>query len=95
MIDVVLSEHVSKYLHVYKSSISYMDVHQSIGGVMVSIAAFQAVDLGSIPGQCKFLYDLTDIFMCYLGRAPHRSVVDVGGTSVACPTIYVTYKVLS
>ena len=26
-------------------------------------------------------------------RAPHRSVVDVGGTSVACPTIYDTYTV--
>lgn len=24
---------------------------QGVGGVMVSIAAFQAVDLGSIPGQ--------------------------------------------
>ena len=27
-------------------------------------------------------------------RAPHRSVVDVGGTSIACPTIYVTYTVV-
>ena len=26
-------------------------------------------------------------------RAPHRSVVDVGGTSVACLTIYDTYTV--
>ena len=26
----------------------------SVGGVMVSIAAFQAVDLGSIPGQRTF-----------------------------------------
>ena len=25
----------------------------SIGGIVVSIAAFQAVDLGSIPGQCN------------------------------------------
>ena len=55
---VVLSEqsgHVPKYLHVYKSSISNVAVQQSIGGVIVSIAAFQVVDLGSIPGQCKFL----------------------------------------
>ena len=27
-------------------------------------------------------------------RAPHRSVVDVGGTSVACPKIYATYMVV-
>ena len=27
-------------------------------------------------------------------RAPHRSVVDVGGTSVTCPTIYTTYTVV-
>ena len=26
----------------------------SIGGIVVSIAAFQAVDPGSIPGQCSF-----------------------------------------
>ena len=26
-------------------------------------------------------------------RAPHRSVVDVGGTSVASSTIYATYTV--
>ena len=55
---VVLSEHVPKYLHVYKSSISHIVVHQSIGGVMVSIAAFQAVDLGSIPGQCIFVHSV-------------------------------------
>ena len=28
-------------------------------------------------------------------RTPHRSVVDVGGTSIACPTIYTTYTVVS
>ena len=27
-------------------------------------------------------------------RAPRRSVVDVGGTSVACPTIYAAYTVV-
>ena len=27
-------------------------------------------------------------------RAPHRSVVDVGGTSVAYPTIYTAYTVV-
>ena len=27
--------------------------HQSVGGIMVSIAAFQAVDPGSIPGRRK------------------------------------------
>ena len=26
-------------------------------------------------------------------RAPHRSVVDADGTSIACPTIYATYTV--
>ena len=28
--------------------------HQSVGGIMVSIAAFQAVDPGSIPGRRNF-----------------------------------------
>ena len=47
---------LSKYLNVYtmyKSFINQTILQQSIGGVMVSIAAFQAVDLGSIPGQCN------------------------------------------
>ena len=29
--------------------------HKSVGGIMVSIAAFQAVDPGSIPGRRNFL----------------------------------------
>ena len=34
-----------------------------VGGVMVSIAAFQAVDLGSIPGQRTFFY--IDVSSCF------------------------------
>ena len=32
-------------------------MQESVGGVMVSITAFQAVDPGSIPGQCILLGD--------------------------------------
>ena len=35
--------------------------HTSVGGIMVSIAAFQAVDPGSIPGRHK-------IFVMFLDR---------------------------
>ena len=38
-------------------------IQQSIGGVMVSITAFQAVDLGSILGQCILFSSL----LPYLG----------------------------
>ena len=31
-------------------------VYASVGGIMVSIAAFQAVDPGSIPGRRKFFF---------------------------------------
>ena len=39
---------------IIKSFISDKIFQQSIGGVMVSIATFQAVDLGLIPGRCNF-----------------------------------------
>ena len=48
---------------VIKSFISDVVIQQSIGGVMVSIAAFQAVDLGSIPGQCNFSLSLRSAFL--------------------------------
>ena len=35
--------------------------HQSVGGIVVSMAAFQAVDPGSIPGQHKLFS-----FFCFL-----------------------------
>ena len=35
---------------------SAVTLSQSVNGVMVSIAAFQAVDPGSIPGWCKYFF---------------------------------------
>ena len=35
-----------------------LNITSGVGGVMVSIAAFQAVDLGSIPGQRTFFFIL-------------------------------------
>ena len=35
-----------------------------VGGIMVSIAAFQAVDPGSIPGRRNFLKILSRTFVC-------------------------------
>ena len=37
------------------SFVNQVDKH-SVGGIMVSIAAFQAVDPGSIPGRRKFFF---------------------------------------
>ena len=53
MVVLVLARFIVN-ICVIKSFISDRKFQQSIGGVMVSIAAFQAVDLGSIPGQCIF-----------------------------------------
>ena len=44
--------------------------HVSVAGVMVSIIAFQAMDLGSIPGRRAFIFILhTDFFVCV--KNPH------------------------
>ena len=56
MASLVLAEFMSNIYVMYKSFINDVMFQQSIGGVMVSIAAFQAVDLGSIPGQCIFYF---------------------------------------
>ena len=52
--SLVLVEYMPNIYVTYKSFISDAIIQQSIGGVMVSIVAFQAVDLGSIPSQCIF-----------------------------------------
>ena len=39
--------------------------HGSVGGIVVSIAAFQAVDPGSIPGRRSYFW-LILIFLTYL-----------------------------
>ena len=47
--------YVPKYLqYSIRTSSVLLSFNKGVGGVMVSIAAFQAVDLGSIPGQCNF-----------------------------------------
>ena len=38
--------------------LQYSDLPVSVGGIMVSIAAFQAVDPGSIPGQRSSRFDI-------------------------------------
>ena len=45
-----------KYFCVLGQGVKYFQLyHVSVGGIMVSIAAFQAVDPGSIPGRRMFL----------------------------------------
>ena len=39
---------------------------RGVGGIMVSIAAFQAVDPGSIPGRRKFVFLIFAIRRCHL-----------------------------
>ena len=63
MASLVLAECMPNIYVIIKSFISDVVFQQSIGGVMVSIAAFQAVDLGSIPGQCMFF----SVFFCING----------------------------
>ena len=47
--------------HHFSVLLSVLLLHQSVGGIVVSIAAFLAVDLGSIPGRrnrfCHVLFD--------------------------------------
>ena len=44
-----------------------MNLSSSVGGIMVSIAAFQAVDSGSIPGRRKTLLEFFfDFFDCLI-----------------------------
>ena len=43
----------------YSQRIYHFQIRNSVGGIVVSIAAFQAVDPGSIPGQRRdFLCEL-------------------------------------
>ena len=50
------AEEAIKYFHVLEHGVKYFQLyHVSVGGIMVSIAAFQAVDPGSIPGRRMFL----------------------------------------
>ena len=41
--------------------------HRGVGGIVVSIAAFQAVDPGSIPGQRTFLFSFScfSVLFCF------------------------------
>ena len=41
-----------------------------VGGIMVSIAAFQAVDPGSIPGRRIFFWKLSKPSLTFRGHAP-------------------------
>ena len=50
------AEEAIKYFPVLEHGVKYFQLyHVSVGGIMVSIAAFQAVDPGSIPGRRMFL----------------------------------------
>ena len=47
MASLVLADYMPNIYVIHKSFISDVIIQQSIGGVMVSIVAFQAVDLGT------------------------------------------------
>ena len=54
----------------------------SVGGIMVSIVAFQAIDPGSIPGQCIFfLYPC-----CLLLKLPFLEVISWNAIASYCTT---------
>ena len=48
----------------------------SVGGIMVSIAAFQAVDPGSIPGR-RSHFSISKIFKFLLGKGPLMEILDI------------------
>ena len=54
----LLANHWRRFVAIqqYIYLLFYVDNHESVGGIMVSIAAFQAVDPGSIPGRRSFLF---------------------------------------
>ena len=68
------------YLFIYLLVLhKYHEVTSGVGGVMVSIAAFQAVDLGSIPGQrtlfLRFLF-FSSISLGYYNRKSKYNKTD-------------------
>ena len=59
---------------------------ESVGGIMVSIAASQAVDPGSIPGRrnCFFVSNLVRIYTKYLFiLTGKRTIESIGGIMVS------------
>ena len=52
--------------------------HKSVGGIMVSIAAFQAVDPGSIPGRRNFsaIFFIQNCKSTNMPRNPSKNQVE-------------------
>ena len=46
-------------------------MNTSIGGIVVSIVAFQAIDPGSIPGRRNFVSNFINIFRFVCGKGKH------------------------
>ena len=55
ILKVVLTKAI--FLIIYVCWLNFIVFSLSVGGIMVSIAAFQAVDPGSIPGRRKTLLE--------------------------------------
>jgi len=64
-----------------KTHLLVLGIHARVGGVMVSIAAFQAVDPGSIPGQRTFFqgqrYPNLDLFLSSENCRRRHSALDL------------------
>ena len=52
------------------------DSMQSVGGVTVSMVAFQAVDPGSTPGRRTFFISYFELQLCWLDPADHIGAKD-------------------
>lgn len=58
-----------------------------VGGIVVSIAAFQAVDPGSIPGQRRALFFSQRAPQCLASAAPRQPSFARGAQAVRCPSL--------
>ena len=61
MSERALAFATARVLHLLKLYVFYI-ITRSVGGIMVSIAAFQAVDPGSIPGH-RIIFTIFFVFI--------------------------------
>ena len=64
LFDIILKQTTTGLQN--SSKIVSRPIYQRVGGIVVSIAAFQAVDPGSIPSRRSFLLPVILFVLCYV-----------------------------
>ena len=65
---------------------------RSVGGVTVSMVAFQAVDPGSTPGRRTFFISYFELQLCWTLRITLAPRMPVTAMRVACPFVGDSFK---